>query len=355
MANRIQIPFVVDTLEENPSSSGKFVSRPVVEATVVVNSRVTGASVSVYATENGTSTIPPTTDANGRINGWLPEGAYLIEVSGGKPTIATTTYAWDALSGRGIEDGRVGVESIWKASLRKDENKNDENSALEFLLPTGSIIDFGGASAPAGFLLCDGKAYSTAEYNRLFKVIGYTYGKPGAGEFNVPDTRGRTRIGAGSGPALTARTLGEKGGAETVALTVGQLAAHTHTQTSVGGTAAVAGSVSGTLSGSIANHQHGKEFGAAFITWDSTNQETAAPRYLSASSAGGTKVLWGNGGINTATGGMTAGASCTVSGTLGGSMTGTITTNSGTTGSTGSAEAHSNVQPFIVCTAIIKT
>jgi microcystin-dependent protein len=43
-----------------------------------------------------------------------------------------------------------------------------------------------------------------------------------------------------------------------------------------------------------------------------------------------------------------------VSGTLSGSMGGSIVTNPGTTNSTGGGEAHSNMQPFLVATKIIK-
>lgn len=352
--NRVQIPFVCDTLEENPVESGKFVSRPVVGASVTIKHRDSEAPVVVSAVEGEESPIVPTTDSNGRINGWVREGAYTITVTGGKPFIAAQKMSWDALSGRGIENGRVGLESVWKDDLKKDVDANDVNSVLEFLLPTGTSLDFRGDSAPAGFLLEDGKSYATATYNRLFKIIGYKYGGEGA-NFNVPDSRGRVNIGSGTGPGLTARVLAVKSGAETVAITTAQLAAHTHGQVSVGGSANVSGSVSGSLGGTISDHQHGKEFGQSFITWDAAGGEKAAPRYLSKDSTGETKVLWGNAGVNTVTGGMTGGTGCSVSGTLSGSMGGSIVTNSGTTTSTGSGEGHNNMSPFIVSNRIIKT
>lgn len=352
--NRIQIPFVVDTLEENPEGTGKEVSRPVIGATVVIKHRDSELPVVVSAVEGEESPITPTTDSNGRINGWVEEGAYVIEVTGGKPFIATQKMSWDALSGRGIENKSVGTESVFKGDLKKDANANDEESVLEFLVQTGMSFDFRGASAPTGYLLEDGKSYLRAEYNRLFKVIGTTYGAADGLHFNVPDSRGRVNVGAGAGPGLTVRVLAAKEGVETVAITEAQLAAHTHGQVSVGGSASVSGSVSGSLGGSIADHVHGKQYGQAFITWDSTGAETAARRYLSKSNAGETQVLWGNAGINTTTGGMTGGTGCSVSGSLSGSMGGSIVTNPGTTNSTGGGEAHTNVQPFLVSTRIIK-
>ncbi len=108
------------------------------------------------------------------------------------------------------------------------------------------------------------------------------------------------------------------------------------------------------MGGSISDHTHGTPGGAAYLTWDNAGAETAAPRYLSKSSTGETKVLWGNAGVNRTTGGMGGGVGCNVSGTLNGSMAGSIVTNSGITNSTGGSEVHNNVQPFLVATRIIK-
>lgn len=355
MANRIQIPLVVDTLEENPPETGKFASRPVVGASVTIKSRTSETPVVVYATENEAGTVVPTTDSNGRINGWVEEGAYRITVTGGKPFIAAAVYNWDALSARGIENGRVGAASIWRADVRPDENPNDTQSLLEFLVPTGTLFDFGGTVAPAGYLLTDGKSYPTAEYNRLFKVIGYNFGGEGA-NFNVPDTRGRVRVGTGSGPGLSVRAIGAKGGAETVTLTSGQLASHSHGQVSVGGTANVAGTVAGTLGGTISDHTHQPpENRTGWSYMHHALKPESAKRYLTKDSTGEIEVLWGNAGVNNATGSINGPVGCSVSGTLGGTMAGSIATNTGTTTASGGGEAHANVQPFVVATGIIKT
>lgn len=226
MANRIQLGLIVDTLVE--ISTGKFASAPVVGASVTIKKRTGAGAVEVYEHETGEVAIVPTTDSNGRIKGWAKEGAYVLTVTGGTPYIAATEYAWDALSGRGIEHLRVGEESIWRSDLRKDENPNDATSVLEALVPTGTFLDFGGTVAPPGYLLTDGKAYSTETYARLFGVIGYTFGKPKEKEFNVPNTLGRVRVGAGAGAGLTVRILGAKEGTETVTLTEKQMPSHKH-------------------------------------------------------------------------------------------------------------------------------
>lgn len=87
-------------------------------------------------------------------------------------------------------------------------------SALQSqLVPTGTILPFGGASAPDGFLLCDGSAVSRTTYAALFAVIGTAYGAgDGSTTFNVPNGQGVGLTGAGSqdigGRTKTGPTLG---------------------------------------------------------------------------------------------------------------------------------------------------
>lgn len=99
---------------------------------------------------------------------------------------------------------------------------------------TGEVIDWAGATVPAGWLLCDGTSYpTTGIYANLFATIGYNYGGQGL-TFNVPDCRGRTSIGAGAGPGLTNRGLGSKGGEETHTLSLAEMPVHAHQITDVG-------------------------------------------------------------------------------------------------------------------------
>lgn len=88
---------------------------------------------------------------------------------------------------------------------------------------TGQIISYGGSVAPTGYVACDGASYATTTYPDLFSVIGYTYGGSGA-NFNVPDTRGRSLMGLGTGAGLTARTIGDSGGVEAIS----QVPPHSH-------------------------------------------------------------------------------------------------------------------------------
>ena len=87
---------------------------------------------------------------------------------------------------------------------------------------TGFIQMYGAASAPTGFLLCDGSAVSRSTYATLFALIGTTYGAGDSSTtFNVPDMRDKFPVGTGSTYALNATG----GSADST------LPSHTHTAT----------------------------------------------------------------------------------------------------------------------------
>ncbi len=56
--------------------------------------------------------------------------------------------------------------------------------------PPGSIIAFGGTTAPEGWLFCDGHSVNSADYPDLFAAIGTSWGGDGSPNFNLPDLRG---------------------------------------------------------------------------------------------------------------------------------------------------------------------
>ena len=71
---------------------------------------------------------------------------------------------------------------------------------LQRLLPVGTMLPFVAAAAPTYFLLCDGSAVSRSTYSALFAVIGTSYGAgDGSTTFNLPDARGKSIVGAGTG------------------------------------------------------------------------------------------------------------------------------------------------------------
>lgn len=89
--------------------------------------------------------------------------------------------------------------------------------------PAGEITMYGAASAPSGWLLCDGSAVSRTTYAALFAVIGTTYGVgDGSTTFNVPSFTNLFPRG---------NTPGIGGGADTHTHTS---AAHSHTLSDAG-------------------------------------------------------------------------------------------------------------------------
>jgi microcystin-dependent protein len=106
----------------------------------------------------------------------------------------------------------------------------------QILIPAGTVIQSAAINVPGGWLDCNGQLLNKVAYADLFAAIGNTYGGLSTDlSFNVPDARGRTAIGVGTGAdgegSLTARALGVKGGAETHTLTAGELPAHSHSLT----------------------------------------------------------------------------------------------------------------------------
>jgi len=124
--------------------------------------------------------------------------------------------------------------------------------------PTGSLMSFIGSTAPDGWIILTGssavrtignassgadRANSDTEdlFTLAWNNMGDTEAPVSSGRgssasadyaanktITIPETRGRSLIGTGTGSGLTARTHGATGGAETHQLTVAELASHYH-------------------------------------------------------------------------------------------------------------------------------
>jgi len=168
-------------------------------------------------------------------------------------------------------------------------------------LPPGSIIPFGGLSAPVGFLTCDGSAVSRTTFAALFSAIGAAWGAgDGSTTFNLPDLRRRTAVGAGgTSSAVLGNTVGNMGGEESHTLTIAEMPAHNHGVNDPG-------------------HFHRPLTGGAFVT----------------SGAGGGAEVGG--------------------GTSGAQINTTVDVTGITIQSNGGGGAHNNIQPSAVVNYIIK-
>lgn len=88
---------------------------------------------------------------------------------------------------------------------------------------SGEICTFAGSYCPQGFLPADGRQLQISQFQVLFAVIGIAYGGDGRTYFNLPDLRGRSVVGAGTGNGLTPLKLGQARGRESVDLTLGNI------------------------------------------------------------------------------------------------------------------------------------
>lgn len=123
-------------------------------------------------------------------------------------------------------------------------------------VPAGTIVPFAGETAPPGWAVCDGsvKSGSDFSYSALFAAIGKRFGNGDSSDksFNLPDLRGRTVVGSGIGPGLSARQLGQQVGSETHTLTINEIPSHDH-----GGLTSIAGAHSHSTSGKAASDDGG--------------------------------------------------------------------------------------------------
>lgn len=150
---------------------------------------------------------------------------------------ATHDHANDAGGGNSLDTPTIA--DFTNATHNHSDDSEGGTLASGLVPPTGQITEFGGTTAPTGYLLCDGSEVSKTTFAALFAVIGTAFdNSPAGGNFNVPDLRGRVGIGLdnlGGSSAdrmvhANADTLGGAAGAETHTLVTGELASHNHIQ-----------------------------------------------------------------------------------------------------------------------------
>lgn len=205
-------------------------------------------------------------------------------------------------------------------------NLQDHESRIVSAAMTGMVSAFAGSSAPTGWLLCDGTAVSRSTYSSLFGVTSTTYGVgDGATTFNVPDLRGRTVIGVGVGAEITG-VAGVFQGVKEVTLSAAQsgTTAHGH-----------AGSTVGTaVNTSVSDPGHVHNINSRSSTGQGANFDAA----LTGNNLGLNGAV-----VNSATTGIGVTASL---------ASGALTIANSTAAA--AASAHTNIQPSIPLTYIIK-
>ena len=170
----------------------------------------------------------------------------------------------------------------------------------------GEIRMYAGASAPAGWLLCDGSSITDTQLDGKYQDLIDVIAGGSASSATLPDLRGTAPIGAGTGTDLTNRPLHEKSGNETHTLTSAESGVRHHTHT---------------ITTEVADHDH------------------PLPRF----------TAWGDGNYGTSfeNGGDAADTTTGTKEDL--TATSTVTATDESSGS-----AHNNMQPYYAINFIIK-
>ena len=217
-------------------------------------------------------------------------------------------YYYDSATGAWLSEKRIGV-------------------------PVGVTMAFAGATAPEGYLICDGSSKLRADYPALFEVLGGAsspYGLPSGTTFNVPDLQ--TRIPVGKNTTGTFATLGSTGGAESVVLTGAQsgLPVHNHGLTDPG-------------------HNHSQNP----HNHTQTGHNHSIPNVANPGSGSGAVFeSWGGG-----TGGrthLTSTATPAIQNQTATNIAATTGISTINTTATNASEGHNNLQPYITMNYIIK-
>jgi microcystin-dependent protein len=141
-----------------------------------------------------------------RVNSGLPQWGQVGTDGIADSAVTSAKIANGTIVEGDLADGAVTSAKILDGTIVL----GDLATALQrFLVPVGTIAMYGGASAPTGWLLCDGT--STSGYTALAAIVGAT----------TPDLKGRFAIGDNS----TLTLLGT-GGSTTIA--EANLPSHTH-------------------------------------------------------------------------------------------------------------------------------
>jgi len=83
--------------------------------------------------------------------------------------------------------------------------------------------------APLFFVTCEGQLLPISQNPTLYAVIGDFYGGNGRTSMGIPNLKQRAPLGMGQGPGLSPYTIGNYGGANTIALDQNQIPSHDHT------------------------------------------------------------------------------------------------------------------------------
>ena len=300
---------------------------PVLSGNVTISTANSGTALTITQTGSGAAlrvqdeTDPDSTpfiiDTNGYVGIGTATPANAVDLAGGTLQIsstsgtARTTISADSTDSIFSANDSRNLTFKTNATTRLTVNSTAATSTVPVVLPavpttdlqaatksyvdgltgapSGVIMAFAGATAPTGFLACDGSAVSRTTYATLFAAISTTWGAGnGTTTFNVPDLRGMFVRGTGT------NATGSSSGA--VGPSVGAYAAdtylnhsHTASQPAHSHTYTVVNTASQATGGSGSNY---------YNSTTSTSTGTAQPAItVDTSTTGGTETKPKNYGV----------------------------------------------------------
>jgi microcystin-dependent protein len=185
---------------------------------------------------------------------------------GSSTKILNATLTANIIAGKDTPTPNIGKKGDFVLTYRPSESTLASSGLLkqtrevflgDLAVPIGAIVPYAGATAPSGYLFCDGSEIERAKFSDLFDIIGNGYNGTsplvGVNTFRVPDLRGRFPLGkdnmdnagtvpivtggyvdagggtAGRVPDVQATILGGAAGQSSIALGLSNLPEHSHT------------------------------------------------------------------------------------------------------------------------------
>ena len=106
------------------------------------------------------------------------------------PTVIHPTYT-NGLLKTDNKLSELGVDAATQKSAM-------DKIGVQYAIPIGAIVAYGGSSPPPGFMVCGGASISRTTYADLFSVIGTTFGTASGSTFNLPNITSGWTVSSGT-------------------------------------------------------------------------------------------------------------------------------------------------------------